>query len=329
MSMPAINWDSDDGVSLTMINDVPRNLFYDKILSTTVRGKKCCEIGFGTGFLSLLALKHGADSIIAYEKDPVRFALGQQVVDRLGLAHVIELRNELAQTDQIESLGCDVVFHEIIHQGLWGEGAWWIKPNKSGPEYIPGNYFFEMYATEIADSTVDGFLNGGNSQDYFNPGIEISTEFIDLINNLALGDDTRKLKPLVDQDKLVRANWNTIHKHWAGNVRHVFKSYPKIKVCSYNVDYNARLATFEDSNGTREVPLDSAQLCEMFIDTGPWSSTNMMLEFKFGLQHGQQRLYLEDCRSWGAEAPRIYIKPRSNLLFVQDFGGYNFKLQPV
>lgn len=64
-----INWLSDDGVNLLMINDVPRNAFYSKILSKNVQGKKCCDVGFGTGMLSILALKHGATSIIAYEKD--------------------------------------------------------------------------------------------------------------------------------------------------------------------------------------------------------------------------------------------------------------------
>lgn len=74
-----INWLSDDGVNLPMTNDVSRNVFYNKILSKNVQGKKCCEIGFGTNLLSILAIKHGASSVIAYECNQDKFELGKTI----------------------------------------------------------------------------------------------------------------------------------------------------------------------------------------------------------------------------------------------------------
>jgi len=334
-----MDWLKDDGINLPMINDVVRNSFYDKILSNAVRGKKCCDVGFGTGLLSLIALKHGATSIIAYEKDPVRFKLGQKVIDQLKLTDRIELRNELAGTENIETIDCDVVFHEIIHRSLWGEGLWWIKPRKFGIEYVPGNYFFEMYATEISDATVDGFLNSDKTVDYFNPGIDIDFKFIDLINSFIIRNDSKKLKPIVGHDQLIHPEWNKIHKDWAcpglmnkcpdgaWNPGHVFKNYPKQLLCKYNVDFNTRKLTFIDSNGIREDNLDSDSMCQMTIDTSPWRNLNLMLEPRFGLQYNQERLYIDDCRNWGAEIPWIFIKPKSNLLFTQNFNGNNAPFQ--
>ena len=49
------------------------DLFEEKPLSIL-------EIGFGTGFLSMLALKHGARSIVAYESDINRYQLGCEVI---------------------------------------------------------------------------------------------------------------------------------------------------------------------------------------------------------------------------------------------------------
>jgi predicted RNA methylase len=51
-----VDFENHDGVYLSMLNDVARNQFYDQVL-TQVRDHDCVEIGFGTGLLSMLALK--------------------------------------------------------------------------------------------------------------------------------------------------------------------------------------------------------------------------------------------------------------------------------
>jgi predicted RNA methylase len=88
-----VDFENHDGVYLSMLNDVARNQFYDQIL-TEVYDQHCVEIGFGTGLLSMLALKHGARSIVAYESDPDRYRLGCEVIKLLGLQDRITLINQ-------------------------------------------------------------------------------------------------------------------------------------------------------------------------------------------------------------------------------------------
>jgi hypothetical protein len=178
-----------------MINDVPRNNFYNHILSQEVKNKKCLDIGFGTGLLSLLAIKNGAQHIIAYEKDANRVELGRHIIKELNLHNVIDLRHGLASWQEIVDSKCEVVFHEILHQCLWAEGVWHIRPQSPGLTYAPGILFFELYAQEISDSTVSGFLAGGNS-DYFNPGVDIDPKFINIINQIILNDSSKKISDL-------------------------------------------------------------------------------------------------------------------------------------
>jgi predicted RNA methylase len=80
-----IDFLNHDGVNRAMINDFMRNQFYDNIFAETVKDQHCVDIGFGTGLLSILALKHGARSVTAYESDPARFELGQLIIQTLNL----------------------------------------------------------------------------------------------------------------------------------------------------------------------------------------------------------------------------------------------------
>jgi hypothetical protein len=320
-----LNWLSDDGINLSMINDIPRNTFYDKILSHNVKNKKCCDIGFGTGLLSLLALKHGAESVIAYEKDPARFELGQWVIKNLGLSNVIDLRNDLANSQHIVDDQCQVVFHEIIHQGLWGEGVWWIRPETSGITYLPGSLFFELHAVEISDSAVSGMLNGASEVDYFNPGVDIDTEFVNLINQVILGE-SKEITAGDFKDHLVKTSWNSINKYWNCSPLKVFEQHHRQLLAGYTVDYNSCTTTFYDSHGTRTTDLTDPS-CQLLIDTTAWKSKNMLLELRFGLRHEHECLYLDACRGWGEDSPWLFVKPQSDLIFTQNFSKPAFQLK--
>ena len=89
-----IDWHNHDGVNLGMINDFMRNQFYDRILSRYVKDQDCTDIGFGTGLLSMLALKHGARHVRAFESDRDRYQLGCKIIEQLNLTDWIELINE-------------------------------------------------------------------------------------------------------------------------------------------------------------------------------------------------------------------------------------------
>jgi predicted RNA methylase len=79
---------------MPMINDTGRNVFYKAAIEQSVRGKVVCDIGTGTGLLSILAAKAGAKKIYAVEMDPGRADYARRMFDRLGLSDTIEVIND-------------------------------------------------------------------------------------------------------------------------------------------------------------------------------------------------------------------------------------------
>lgn len=138
-----INW-KDYGFELSMITDKARNEFYDKIF-TEVKNQHCIEVGFGTGILSLIALKHNPKHITAYEMDYERYLLGKDIIEKLGLQDRITLIND--RIGQLTKQDGDIVIHEIVDQNIWGEGLFY---NFSDIPMIPNLYFCDWYVTEIS-----------------------------------------------------------------------------------------------------------------------------------------------------------------------------------
>lgn len=103
-------------------NQIPknRNNFYDRIFSNTVTGRDCIEIGFGTGLLTMLALKHGAKSVEAWENNFHLYQLGVYLIDQLKLNDRVKLNH--GTFDNSISTVDKVVFHEILSPNVWGEG---------------------------------------------------------------------------------------------------------------------------------------------------------------------------------------------------------------
>jgi len=66
-SISGTDFFKDNGVFLPMLNDASRNQFYKKALDIAAPGRVVCDIGAGTGFLSILALQAGADIVFRYD----------------------------------------------------------------------------------------------------------------------------------------------------------------------------------------------------------------------------------------------------------------------
>ena len=81
------------GTDWDMLNDHLRNQFYNELLKQC-KDKVVIDVGFGTGILSIIALKHGAKIIHAYEMDKETYLLGKHIIKRLGLkSKIILLRS--------------------------------------------------------------------------------------------------------------------------------------------------------------------------------------------------------------------------------------------
>ena len=304
----SINWNSDDGVSLSMINDVPRNAFYDKILQESVNGKSCCDVGFGTGFLSILAIKHGAEHVIAFEKDPVRYQLVKNVIKKCGLEDRIELHNTQATINILDTLDCEIIYHEIIHQDIWGEGLHLIAPRHSNKTYLPGKYFFELWAMPVTDIAIDGFTQGSELR--FNPGIDMNPVFVNTINEIV--GNNHIIETHYDA-KLQRLNWDRIHQDWSWDTVKVFDGNDKELIYSYCFDFNTQINIPEGITHTIKLP----------------KGKNLLLQPRFGLATDTHSLYLDSCRSWGTNAAWLYTNIEHDVIFKQQFTklpGYSLEI---
>ena len=108
------------GVGTQMIFDKPRNQFYWELLKQC-KDKTCVDVGFGTGILTLIALHHGANHVIAYESDPSTFELGKYIINELGFSDSVTFFNEEYKSTTHEDRHVDLIFHEIIGRNIWDE----------------------------------------------------------------------------------------------------------------------------------------------------------------------------------------------------------------
>lgn len=146
-----LRWNKDSGIYIPMLEDKSRNQFYDRILSLNVKDKNCVEVGFGTGFLSLLAIKHGAKHVRAYEYHPDRYELGKHLIKKLNLETKIQLINEYFKPELVQNE--ELLFHEIINPNIWGDGIYNIL--KSNIKIIPEKYGCDFYAVPISGPESD------------------------------------------------------------------------------------------------------------------------------------------------------------------------------
>jgi len=176
-----IDWQNHDGVNLSMINDFMRNQFYDNILRDGLTQKSCIDIGFGTGLLSIMALKHGAKHITAFESDPNRYELGKIIIDRLGLGSSIDLVNQRYDHDTAKA---DVIFSETVNGNLWQEGLWRSLPRSVGQTFLPGRYWLEISLIPCPERFARRIGIECQNTKNFDSGVDLDENFIDLINEL-------------------------------------------------------------------------------------------------------------------------------------------------
>ena len=129
-----------------MMSDVKRNQFYNNILSE-ITDKTCLEIGFGTGLLSLIALKHQPKHIVAVERNLASFELGKYLIKKSGLKNKITLIHEQIDASFINPSEFDLVYHEILGNNLWDEDVFF--QFDTAVPMIPSEYTCELYACEI------------------------------------------------------------------------------------------------------------------------------------------------------------------------------------
>lgn len=314
-----IDWRNHDGVNLSMINDFLRNQFYDSSLKETVKDRHCIDVGFGTGLLTVLALQHGAKSVIAYESDQDRYHLGQEVIKTLGLRDRVTLFNDRYDYSMLdEHPKVEVLFTETVNGNLWWEGLFNnIPAEPSNIVFVPGQYFFELWAYEVPDTFAAGVMYSqtGPIENHF-PGVDIDPAFVQLINEyIAITNNSNATTPvfpalessLVILDQKLDTPWGWLPYQRAAVTRSNI-------VGSYVLDISKADITKTDAKGMRTIPFDfRASKQSLEVDTSPWKSSNVILVPRVGMRSGKQEMYL-DTGHWGpVDGPAMLVKPTENL----------------
>ena len=174
-----IDFMSDDGVFMPMLNDTGRNQFYKQALDLSAQDKIVCDIGAGTGLLSVLALQAGAKHVIAVEKNADRFEYLNQNLRKLGLENLIETR----QIDFLDSdIQADVYVSETINTQIFGEDILRLSNHAvdRGGQFIPSG--FRVWAEVYQDHPVFILDLSRNESYEFDPGIAVGLNFVDQVN---------------------------------------------------------------------------------------------------------------------------------------------------
>ena len=285
-----IDWHNHDGVNLGMINDFVRNQFYDRILSRYVVDQHCTDIGFGTGLLTMLALKHGAKHVQAFESDLDRYQLGCEIIKQLDLNDRIDLINARYNHNYQPR---PITFTETVNGNLWWEGLWNSLPRSNETVFLPGSYFLELWAVEIPESFARGLCRPGKGKSYFNPGVDVDQAFVSAVNSLAgktSAVDLPLTSGIVNFERQQETDWE-----WVPYLR-------AVQAGSVVASYSAKHWDENKESFVLDVPTDH------------WKNSTVLIVPRMGMQQDTDKLYL-DTGHWGpGEDPILLVKPQANLV---------------
>jgi hypothetical protein len=175
----SLDFMKDDGVFLPMLNDTGRNIFYKTAIELAAPGKVVCDIGTGTGFLSIIAAHAGAEHVIAVEKDFQRYQYTKSIIEKLQLTDRIELvHGDFLDLD----IFADVYVSETINTQIFGEDIIKLSNHaqRHGGEFIPGQFkihakVYQMHPIFLVDQS-------GSEAFEYQPDVDIDPAFANMIN---------------------------------------------------------------------------------------------------------------------------------------------------
>jgi len=173
------DWFKQNGIFMPMINDTIRNIRYKQAIEQAVPGKVVCDIGTGTGLLSILAAKAGATKVYSVEMDPGRAEFARNIIRQVGLDNVIEvIHSNFFNTD----ISADVYISETIGSQLFNENIINISRHalRHGGIFLPNS--FDLWLELYDDHPIFPLVIDSSQAFEFQPDIEIDPVFENLIN---------------------------------------------------------------------------------------------------------------------------------------------------
>ena len=350
------------GPYMLLMNDTRRNQFYDQILKE-VTGKRCLEIGLGAGILSFIALKYQPKHIVAVERDHHVYELGKYLIKKLGVEDRITLLNENIDSSFIDPAKFDIVYHEIVGNGLWDEDVF-LQLNTDVP-FIPSTYVCDFYACEISSDDFPSIENprvtvpdDGRFKNYYNnirgpswPDVNelddfdllpdsIKTECIEQFNFAKKDFISRyrrtKFTPGVDfnidyvseiQNILTlensRDHAKIMNKNSVDEEKYLSRSK---KVLSMEVNQHLKQILVTDHNGTTTTTnIDfTKNFIDLTIDRAALTGTSLIIPV-FSMKHRESQLLLYQSHWKHCGNYAIIIQGTDNITIRQNFNTHGIE----
>jgi hypothetical protein len=300
-NVEGIDWSCHDGVMISMITDILRNRFYDRILSNNVQDRECIDIGFGTGLLSIMAIKHGATNILAFESDAHRWKLGQNIISDLNLGDRIELVCDRFDHRVLDQHPTRLIFTETVNGTLFQEGLINSIPRSSRSGFIPSRYFLHLHCIPVSWNLANGISQPVDDPRPFAPGVDLDPRFIESVNKFYVKNSKEPIKPLPQLDLMPG-----IHK-FPPQIPTVWGWSPHLEIArtistayaGYEID--AETATLTQWVGKQKTvsSIDfDMQKISLTLNISEFASGPVIIVPRAGIGHGTDCMMLDDGH-WG------------------------------
>jgi hypothetical protein len=309
-----IDWNNHDGVNLSMINDFVRNQFYNDIVMSNVQNHSVLDIGFGTGLLSLLCLKHGATQIVAYESDRDRFLLGQEIIQKLELANKIRLINQRFCHSDFQEYANFIAVSETVNGNLWQEGLYNTLPRQPGTKLLPDTYFLELYCATVPARFASGLGCKKSDNQPFDPGVDIDVKFVDLINQYIeknyVYSQYNELTSGINQFEVhIDTAWRWIpHMRTIDNQNLIAGYYLNSHDCTIT------FTKIGESDIIERIDFDRSFI-DLTVENYNTGNSTVLIVPRVGMLHGTRRIYL-DRGHWGPTLSPVIVHESNQPLLI-------------
>jgi 16S rRNA G966 N2-methylase RsmD len=163
-----------------------RNAFYEHMISHECPGKICYDIGAGNGLLTILALKHGAQHVYAFERDVATAEFFQNIIYGLNLQDKVTLIEDdfaLSKLSSYNIAAPNVIMHYLRHGSDYlndGGVLDAFDTVTNDIEFLPGYYGIEIREVAINDKVYLDLLAKNNNFSKLETGISGITDFENL-----------------------------------------------------------------------------------------------------------------------------------------------------
>lgn len=265
-----INADDSFYSFLAMINDTHRNQFYERMLQDKLQNLHVVDVGFGTGFLSLLSLKHGAKLVDAFEQRIGLFEFGQQLISELEYQSKIKLHNSRFYSESLKGK-FDCLVHEVMGENIWSEYLYYIIKDVEIPIF-PNVYRLDIKCFPLSENyNRDGRFSFQQPSTHFKyqPGVTFTDEIMQ------------------KKQKTLNYFFQSIEQNSVRDQDFDLKYMPPLKtltqLCHYEFDHNKKQLLISDTKGKT---IQHYQSLPQFVElsfTFPESGFyGIWLDFQFG-----------------------------------------------